>query len=86
MFLIDENYYGMFGYDLIKLPKTVIKRIEGGASKKKTYTKSVKRFMNGKKQMVIYLGKRGGEYLKVKGEYISIVKYRKTANKKKTKK
>jgi hypothetical protein len=87
MFLIDEYYYGMFGYDLIKLPKTVInKPTGGGASKKKTYTKSVKRFMNGKKQMVIYLGKRGGEYLKVKGEYISIVKYRKTANKKKTKK
>jgi hypothetical protein len=86
MFLIDKNYYGMFGYDLIKLPITVIKPTGGGASKKKTYTKSVKRFMNGKKQMVIYLGKRGGEYLKVKGEYISIVKYRKTANKKKTKK
>jgi hypothetical protein len=39
--------------------------------------------MNGKKQMVIYLGKRGGEYLKVKGEYMSLVKYIKAANKKK---
>ena len=51
--------------------------------KKKIYAKSVKRFMNGKRQMVIYLGKRGGEYLKVKGEYISLAKYIKTVNKKK---
>jgi hypothetical protein len=54
-----------------------------GKAIKKTYAKSAKRFMNGKKQMVIYLGKRGGEYLKVKGEYMSLVKYIKIANKKK---
>jgi hypothetical protein len=51
--------------------------------KKKIYAKSVKRFMNGKRQMVIYLGKRGCEYLKVNGEYISLAKYIKTVNKKK---
>jgi hypothetical protein len=93
MFLVNDNYYGMFGYDLVKLPKRLYdlkgsdEKQEGGrassASKKKTYTKSAKRFMNGKKQMVIYLGKRGGEYLKVKGEYISLIKYIKIANKKK---
>jgi hypothetical protein len=90
MFLVDDNYYGMFNYDLVKLPKILynpesnIEKQEGaGRAIKKTYTKSAKRFMNGKKQMVIYLGKRGGEYLKVKGEYMSLVKYIKIANKKK---
>jgi hypothetical protein len=88
MFLVYDNYYGMFGYDLVKLPKRLypegsLKKQEGGKAIKKTYTKSAKRFMNGKKQMVIYLGKRGGEYLKVKGEYMSLAKYIKAANKKK---
>ena len=88
MFLVDGYYYGMFGYDLIKLKESLLNRAtslvsQDGAGKKKIYTKSVKRFMNGKRQMVIYLGKRGGEYLKVKGEYISLAKYIKTVNKKK---
>jgi hypothetical protein len=88
MFLVNDNYYGMFGYDLVKLPRILydpdsLKKHEGGKAIKKTYTKSAKRFMNGKKQMVIYLGKRGGEYLKVKGEYMSLAKYIKAANKKK---
>jgi hypothetical protein len=89
MFLVNDNYYGMFGYDLVKLPRILydpdsVKKQEGaGRTIKKTYTKSAKRFMSGKKQMVIYLGKRGGEYLKVKGEYMSLAKYIKAANKKK---
>jgi hypothetical protein len=89
MFLVDDNYYGMFGYDLVKLPRILydpegsVKKQEGGRASKKTYAKSAKRFINGKKQMVIYLGKRGGEYLKVKGEYMSLAKYIKIANKKK---
>jgi hypothetical protein len=91
MFLVDDNYYGMFGFDLVKLPKSIynpegsIGKQGGKAARgsKKTYAKSAKRFINGKKQMVIYLGKRGGEYLKIKGEYMSLVKYIKIANKKK---
>ena len=83
MFLVNGYYYGMFGYDLIKLEEVLLNTATGGAGKKKTYAKSAKRFMNGKKQMVIYLGKRGGEYLKVKGEYMSLAKYIKIANKKK---
>jgi hypothetical protein len=86
MFLVKEDYYGMFGFDLVKLQKSLYTSIGGGragGASKKTYAKSAKRFMNGKKQMVIYLGKRGGEYLKVKGEYMSLVKYIKIANKKK---
>ena len=88
MFLVDGYYYGMFGYDLIKLKESLLNTAtslvsQDGAGKKKIYAKSVKRFMNGKRQMVIYLGKRGGEYLKVKGEYISLAKYIKTVNKKK---
>ena len=83
IFLVNGYYYGMFGWDLIKLKENLLDRPTGGAGKKKIYTKSVKRFMNGKRQMVIYLGKRGGEYLKVKGEYISLAKYIKTVNKKK---
>ena len=83
IFLVKGDYYGMFGWDLIKLKESLLDTATGGAGKKKIYAKSVKRFMNGKRQMVIYLGKRGGEYLKVKGEYISLAKYIKTANKKK---
>lgn len=83
IFLVNGYYYGMFGWDLIKLKENLLDRPTGGAGKKKIYTKSVKRFMNGKRQMVIYLGKRGGEYIKVKGEYISLAKYIKTVNKKK---
>ena len=57
----------------------------GGISNK--YKKSEKRFINGKRKMVIYTGKRGAEYVKVKGEFISLAKYKKIISKdvKKTK-
>ena len=96
LFSVDgRTYYGISGWMIVKYTKfpsstkTILDnpKQEGGSRAagaiKKTYTKSAKRFMNGKKQMVIYLGKRGGEYLKVKGEYIRLVKYIKIANKKK---
>ena len=51
----------------------------GGRSNK--YKKSEKRFINGKRKMVIYTGKRGGEYVKVKGTFISLVKYKKIISK-----
>jgi len=60
-------------------PSSVVEEVEealSGAGIKK-YKKSIKRFTNGKRKMVIYLGKRGGEYVKVKGRYISIIKYKK---------
>jgi hypothetical protein len=82
IFSIDNsiNHYGMFGYQLVKYTKQ-----EGGSgkNKKKIYIKSDKRFMNGKRKMIIYLGKRGGEYVKVKGEYISIIKFIRKINKNK---
>lgn len=78
MFLVDNAYYGMFGFNLVKanIPTS-------GGKNNKTYIKSDKRFMNGKRNMVIYLGKRGCKYVKVKGEYISISKFIKTINKNK---
>jgi hypothetical protein len=57
--------------------------IVGGGKNNKTYTKSDKRFMNGKRQMVIYLGKRGCEYVKTAGEYVSLTKFIKAINKNK---
>jgi hypothetical protein len=54
-----------------------------GGKNNKTYTKSDKRFMNGKRQMVIYLGKRGCEYVKTAGEYVSLTKFIKAINKNK---
>ena len=51
----------------------------GGISNK--YKKSEKRFINGKRKMVIYTGKRGAEYVKVKGEFISLAKYKKIISK-----
>jgi hypothetical protein len=92
LFSVDgRTYYGISGWMIVKYTKfpSSTKAIPdkptqgGGKAIKKTYAKSAKRFMNGKKQMVIYLGKRGGEYLKIKGEYMSLVKYIKIANKKK---
>jgi hypothetical protein len=54
IFSIDNsiNHYGMFGYQLVKYTKQ-----EGGSgkNKKKIYIKSDKRFMNGKRKMIIYL-------------------------------
>jgi hypothetical protein len=78
MFLVDDAYYGMFGYVLVKATNKI-----GGGKNNKIYIKSDKRFMNGKRNMVIYLGKRGCKYVKVKGEYISISKFIKTINKNK---
>ena len=49
----------------------------GGRGKTKIYTKSIKRFLYGKRKMVIYVGKRGGEYVKVKGEYMNLAKFNK---------
>jgi len=73
LFTVDNNkYYGMFSWTLVEY----MKKAFGGGGKIKIYTKSIKRFMYGKRKMVIYVGKRGGEYVKVKGEYISLAKFR----------
>ena len=73
LFTVDnKKYYGMFSWTLVEYTKESI----GGGGKIKIYTKSIKRFMYGKRNMVIYLGKRGGEYVKVKGEYVSLAKFR----------
>lgn len=73
LFTVDnKKYYGMFSWTLVEYAKKAI----GGGGKIKIYTKSIKRFMYGKRKMVIYVGKRGGEYVKVKGEYVSLAKFR----------
>jgi hypothetical protein len=73
IFTVDNNkYYGMFSWTLVEY----MKKAFGGGGKIKIYTKSIKRFMYGKRKMVIYVGKRGGEYVKVKGEYVSLAKFR----------
>jgi hypothetical protein len=77
LFTVDNNkYYGSFSWTLVEYNKTV----KGGRSKvgkaANAYVKSIKRFLYGKRKMVIYLGKRGGEYVKVKGEYMSLAKFR----------
>jgi len=73
LFTVDnKKYYGMFSWTLVEY----VKKAFGGGSKIKIYTKSIKRFMYGKREMVIYVGKRGGEYVKVKGEYVSLAKFR----------
>jgi hypothetical protein len=77
LFTVDNNkYYGSFSWTLVEYNKAV----KGGRSKvgkaAKAYVKSIKRFLYGKRKMVIYLGKRGGEYVKVKGEYMSLAKFR----------
>jgi hypothetical protein len=89
-----KTYYGMCSqnFQLLKYLKNTdledytdyqYKVIEqqqvGGISKK--YKKSEKRFMNGKRKMVIYTGKRGAEYVKVKGVFISLAKYKKIISK-----
>lgn len=76
LFTIDNTkYYGMFSWTLVEYDKTGLK---GGRRKTKTkvYTKSIKRFLYGKRKMVVYVGKRGGEYVKVKGEYVSLAKFK----------
>jgi hypothetical protein len=49
--------------------------------KQTKYKRSEKRFKNGKKTMVIYLGKRGGEYVRTKGVYVSLTKFKKMLDK-----
>jgi hypothetical protein len=74
IFTVDnKKYYGMFSWTLVEYTK---KAFGGGRGKIKIYTKSIKRFIYGKRKMVIYVGKRGGEYVKVKGEYVSLAKFR----------
>jgi hypothetical protein len=76
LFTVDnKKYYGMFSWTLVEYDKT---GLYGGRGRGKTkvYTKSIKRFLYGKRKMVIYVGKRGGEYVKVKGEYVSLAKFR----------
>jgi hypothetical protein len=94
MFLVDNAYYGMFGYKLVKFDTKGINAgvlqsitMKGGKKKiNKIYIKSNKRYMYGKRRMVIYLGKRGCEYVKTAGEYLSLAKFIRTNNKNKNKK
>jgi hypothetical protein len=93
MFLVNKAYYGMFGYKLVKfdiegINEGVLQSItkKGGKKKiNKIYIKSNKRYMYGKRRMVIYLGKRGCEYVKTAGEYLSLAKFIRTNNKNKNK-
>ena len=77
-----KTYYGMCSQNFQLLKYEEIKN--GGRSNK--YKKSEKRFINGKRKMVIYTGKRGGEYVKVKGVFISLAKYKKIISNKAAKK
>ena len=75
-----QQYYGMCSQNFHLLTYYNTEQIvTGGRSNK--YKKSEKRFINGKRKMVIYTGKRGGEYVKVKGAFISLVKYKKFISK-----
>ena len=93
LFLVNDAYYGMFGYALVRLNKVGIGeeffkaiKMKGGKKKiNKIYIKSNKRYMYGKRRMVIYLGKRGCEYVKTAGEYLSLAKFIRTNNKYKNK-
>jgi hypothetical protein len=78
LFTIDNTkYYGMFSWTLVEYDKTGLNGgSRRGKTKTKVYTKSIKRFLYGKRKMVVYVGKRGGEYVKVKGEYVSLAKFR----------
>ena len=78
LFTIDnKKYYGMFSWTLVEYDKTGLYGGRGRSrGKTKVYTKSIKRFLYGKRKMVVYVGKRGGEYVKVKGEYVSLAKFR----------
>ena len=70
-----NNYYGMCSKNWHLLKYTMNKTTSGG--KLTQHKKTTKRFVNGKRKMVIYEGKRGGEYVKVKGVFISLKKYQK---------
>ena len=77
LFTVDnKKYYGSFSWTLVEYNKPVKGGRRKAANAAKAYTKSIKRFLYGKRKMVIYLGKRGGEYVKVKGEYMSLAKFR----------
>ena len=81
LFTVGNNkYYGSFSWTLVEYDKSGITGGRGNVAKAakaaKAYVKSIKRLMYGKRNMVIYLGKRGGEYVKVKGEYMSLAKFR----------
>jgi len=80
------TYYGMCSqnFQLLKYVPKNDPINNGGRSNK--YKKSEKRFINGKRKMVIYTGKRGGEYVKVKGVFISLAKYKKIISNKAAKK
>ena len=90
-FTVDNTiYYGMFYFTLVEthiskliIEGNLINILNGGRGKTKIYTKSIRRFLYGKRKMVIYVGKRGGEYVKVKGEYMSLAKFNKKINNKK---
>ena len=78
LFTVDnKKYYGSFSWTLVEYDKSGLSGGRRKAAKAaKAYVKSIKRFLYGKRKMVIYLGKRGGEYVKVKGEYMSLAKFR----------
>ena len=81
LFTVGNNkYYGSFSWTLVEYDKSGITGGRGKVGKAvkaaKAYVKSIKRLLYGKRKMVIYLGKRGGEYVKVKGEYMSLAKFR----------
>ncbi len=80
------TYYGMCSqnFQLLKYVPKNDPINNGGRSNK--YKKSEKRFINGKRKMVIYTGKRRGEYVKVKGVFISLAKYKKILSNKAAKK
>ena len=48
-------------------------RTAGGAKKK--YTKSDQRIVLGGIKRVVYLGTRGGKYVKIKGDYVAVAKF-----------
>ena len=75
-----NNYYGMCSQNWHLLKYTKNKGTSGG--KLTQHKRTTKRFVNGKRKMVIYEGKRGGEYVKVKGNFISLKKYQKILSKK----
>ena len=49
-------------------------RTAGGAKKK--YTKSDQRIVLGGIKRVVYLGTRGGKYVKIKGDYVAVAKFK----------
>ena len=54
--------------------KLTKKNPTGGAKKK--YTKSDQRIVLGGIKRVVYLGTRGGKYVKIKGDYVAVAKFK----------